>query len=505
MEQSFSYKPNHRLDAKIIPVEPFDLVVFGGTGDLALRKLIPALYYRYSDGQMPAGSKVIGVSRTKLSREAYIERLKKNILLYVEQDDFKESIWQEFAQFLHYIPLNATGDTGWKTLVKLFRPENERVRIFYLSVPPHLFGLICSNIQKHELVTQKTRVVIEKPIGRDLATAKEINNAVGEVFQEQQIYRIDHYLGKETVQNLMALRFANSLFEPLWNRQHVDHVQITVAESLGIGSRGGYYDSSGALRDMVQNHLLQLLCLVAMEPPKSFQADFVRVEKLKVLHSLSPFASDQVKTRVVFGQYGEGAVDGKPVTGYHQEAGIHPESNTETYVALKAQLDTWRWSGVPFYLRTGKRMPKRTSEIVIEFRSVPHLIFPANVDQMAANRLVIRLQPNEGVRLYLMSKVPGPGGFRMQVVPLNLSFAETFKLRYPDGYERLLMDVVRGNQTLFMHRDEVEASWIWAESILNAWQGTQRSPQLYTAGTWGPTGAIALIERDNRTWYEYGV
>ncbi len=504
MQPTASFDSSRRLEAKIIPTLPFDIAVFGGTGDLALRKLIPSLYYRYADTQMPEDSRIIGVSRSHLGKNEYIELLRKSVEAFVQAGDFNEDIWNRFATRIEYVALDGQSDDGWDVLGAHLCADPERIRVFYLSVPPALFGPLCRRLHGHRLITANSRVVIEKPIGHNFETAREINDAIGEVFEESQIYRIDHYLGKETVQNLMALRFANSLFEPMWNRQFIDHVQITVAESIGIGSRGGYYDSAGALRDMVQNHLLQLLCLVSMEPPKFFEADSVRDEKLKVLRALHPFNRDEIGKNVVFGQYSKGAVDGGPVLGYLDEVGIPGNSDTETYIALKASVDNWRWAGVPFYMRTGKRMPMRTSEIVIEFRQVPHLIFPDNAHQIAPNRLVIRLQPDEGIRLYLMTKVPGPGGLRLQVVPLNLSFAEAFKIRYPDGYERLLMDVVRGNQTLFMRRDEVEAAWTWAESILSAWEDSQRQPQRYTAGTWGPTAAIGLIERDGRTWYEYG-
>jgi len=495
---------SNRLKAKIIPVKPFDLTVFGGTGDLSLRKLMPSLYYRYKDKQMPEDSRILGVSRTEMGRAEFIEIIRTNIMKRVAPEDFDESIWSSFSAKLDYLKVEAHEEAGWRDLQEKLS-ETKRIRVFYLSVPPDLFGPICRKLKENQLVSPNSRVVIEKPIGSSLQTATEINDQIGEVFQEHQIYRIDHYLGKETVQNLMALRFANSLFEPLWDRRYIDHIQITVAESIGIGTRGNYYDKAGALRDMVQNHLLQLLCLVAMEPPKIFEANAVRDEKLKVLRSLRPLNSEDIKSKLVFGQYRSGAVEGQPVSGYLEEQGIDDDSNTETYVAIKAEVENWRWAGVPFYLRTGKRMPMRTSEIVIEFRSVPHLIFPQNKDQVTSNRLVIRLQPDEGIRLYLMTKVPGPGGFRMQVAPLNLSFAETFKTRYPDGYERLLMDVVRGNATLFMRRDEVEAAWIWAESIINSWENLSKMPHPYTAGTWGPSSAIALIERDGRTWYEEGV
>jgi glucose-6-phosphate 1-dehydrogenase len=323
---------------------------------------------------------------------------------------------------------------------------------------------------------------------------------VGRVFPEGQIFRIDHYLGKETVQNLMALRFANSLFEPIWNHSLIDHVQITVAETVGVESRAAYYNSSGALRDMVQNHLLQLLCLVAMEPPAAMDADSVRDEKLKVLKSLKPLRADNVLRNAVRGQYTAGAVGGLAVNGFAGEVG--QATSTETFVALKAEVENWRWAGVPFYLRTGKRLPQRVSEIVVQFRAVPHSAFGPDAGQIEPNRLVLRLQPDEGVQLQLMSKDPGPGGMRLKCTPLNLSFADTFKMRWPEAYERLLLDVVRGNATLFMRRDEVEAAWSWAEPILAAWEQLSAPVQNYPAGSWGPTDAAILMARDGRSWLE---
>jgi glucose-6-phosphate 1-dehydrogenase len=348
------------------------------------------------------------------------------------------------------------------------------------------------------------RIVLEKPIGRDLASAQEINRQVGEVFQEDQIYRIDHYLGKETVQNLMALRFGNTLFEPMWRSSHVDHVQITVAETLGMEGRGGYYDGSGALRDMVQNHLLQLLCLVAMEPPSNLTQEAIRDEKIKVLRALRPIRNAEVAVKTVRGQYREGAIQGRSVVGYLEEEGIRPGSLTETFVALKAEVDNWRWAGVPFYLRTGKRMSARVSEIVIQFKAVPHLLFEDQAGVIQDNRLVIRLQPDEGIRMRLMMKEPGA---RMELKPvsLNLNLADTFPSRKPLAYERLLLDVVRGNATLFMHRTEVEEAWRWVESVLHGWEERGDRPRFYGAGTWGPPESIALVVRDNRVWYEHVV
>jgi glucose-6-phosphate 1-dehydrogenase len=490
----------HSMMAHIIPVDAFDLVVFGGTGDLARRKLLPALYYRDLDRQLMPETRIIGIARRRLEPRAYATLIEAAVRQRVEPAQVQEECLARFIGRLDFVALDVTDPGSWTDLAaKLDDPE--RVRVFYLATSPDLFGPVCQNLAANGLVTPATRVVLEKPIGHDLSSAQIINDQVGSVLEENQIFRIDHYLGKETVQNLMALRFANSLFEPLWNGAHIDHVQITVAESIGVEDRGDYYDRSGALRDMVQNHLLQLLCLVAMEPPTRFEADAVRDEKLKILRALKPIAGDEVDRRTVRGQYRAGAVGGDLAAGYLQEVDAG-SSRTETFVLVKAEIEGWRWAGVPFYLRTGKRMPVRASEISIQFRAIPHSIFQQDAGRIVANRLVVRLQPDEGVKLFLMAKDPGPGGMRLREAPLNLSFAETFKVRYADAYERLLMDVVRGNPTLFMRRDEVEAAWTWIEPILAAWDDKGDAPKPYTAGTWGPSAAIALIERDGRTWHE---
>ncbi len=488
--------------AQIIPVDPFDLVVFGGTGDLALRKLLPSLYYRDCDGQLPPEARVIGVSRSALEASDYAGKAEDACRAFVPAADFDAETWSRFAARLSHVQLDAMADDGWERLAAALEDGADKARVFYLATAPALFGQICGRLEEAGLVTPQARVVLEKPIGTDLASARAINDQVGAVFAEDQIFRIDHYLGKETVQNLMALRFANSLFEPLWSHGSIDHVQITVAESIGVEGRGGYYDRAGALRDMVQNHLVQLLCLVAMEPPSAFDADAVRDEKLKVLKALRPIAPADIDTKTVRGQYKAGAIDGAPVLGYLEENGCDTNSPTETLVVLKAEVENWRWAGVPFYLRTGKRMPARRSEIVVQFRPVPHSIFDASTGAITPNRLVIRLQPDEGIGLELMSKEPGPGGMRLRKAPLNLSFGETFQTRTPDAYERLLMDVVRGNPTLFMRRDEVEAAWQWIEPILTGWNQSAEPPKSYAAGTWGPSSAVALIERDGRSWYD---
>jgi len=373
--------------------------------------------------------------------------------------------------------------------------------VFYLAVGPELFGSIARHLGEAGLVTPQSRIVVEKPIGRDLASARALNDEIGKHFDETQIFRIDHYLGKETVQNLMALRFANALYEPLWNNAHIDHVQITVAETVGLEDRVSYYDKAGALRDMVQNHMLQLVCLVAMEAPAALEADAVRDEKLKVLRSLKRINGQEAPKMTVRGQYRAGASSGGAVRGYVEELG-NGGSATETFVALKTEIANWRWSGVPFYLRTGKRLANRVSEIVITFKPIPHSIFGDGAGAIIDNQLVIRLQPDEGVKQLIMIKDPGPGGMRLRCVPLDMSFAQSFDGRNPDAYERLIMDVVRGNQTLFMRRDEVEAAWRWIDPIQEAWEENRMEPQGYTAGTWGPSGSIALIERDGRTWHE---
>ncbi|MBD8553420.1 glucose-6-phosphate dehydrogenase [Rhizobium sp. CFBP 8762] len=488
------------MSSQIIPVEPFDYVVFGGTGDLAERKLLPALYHRQLAGQLTDPTRIIGASRTVMTDAEYrqfaVDALKEHV-----KGDYDDAEVQKFTEKLFYVAVDAKSEQGWDDLKTMLDEAKERVRAFYLAVAPAIFGDIADKIQAHDLITDTTRIVVEKPIGRDLESATMLNNTIGRVFREEQIFRIDHYLGKETVQNLMALRFANALYEPLWNSAHIDHVQLTVAESVGLESRAGYYDKAGALRDMVQNHILQLLCLVAMEVPPSMNAEAVRDEKLKVLRALKPITPANVEKMTVRGQYRAGASSGGAVRGYldELEGGV---SNTETFVAIKAEINNWRWAGVPFYIRTGKRMAERMSEIVITFKPIPHSIFDEGAGRIAQNQLVIRLQPDEGVKQSLMIKDPGPGGMRLRNVSLDMSFAEAFAARNADAYERLLLDVIRNNQTLFMRRDEVEAAWQWVDPILKAWEETGQAVQGYTAGTWGPSQSIALIERDGRTWHE---
>ncbi len=483
------------------PVAPCDFLVFGGTGDLAMRKLLPALYLRDRDGQLSDRTRIFSISRAGLDDAGLRDKVDSELSRYV--GDAPDATRDRFLQRLHHVSLDVVAEPDWSALTGSLGelgPEAP-IRVFYLACAPRLFGPISARAAANGLVDATSRVVLEKPIGHDLTSARAINDEVGAVFTEEQIFRIDHYLGKETVQNLLVLRFANALLEPLWNAGHIDHVQISVAESIGVGGRADYYDGSGALRDMVQNHLLQLLCLVAMEPPAALDREAVRDEKLKVLQSLRPLAGAAALRQTVRGQYGAGLVDGGAVPGYLTE--LDRPSHTETFVALKAEVANWRWSGVPFYLRSGKRLATHASEIVVQFRQVPHSVFPGVDDELITpNRLVLRLQPDEGVRLHLVTKQPGPGGIRLHPAELNLSFAETFKSRIPDAYERLLMDVVQGRPSLFMRRDEVETAWAWIEPILHAWDEHGHAPKTYPAGTAGPAAATALIERDGRTWHE---
>ena len=486
--------------ANFVPVDVFDLVIFGGTGDLAMRKLLPALYHRERDGQITGDSRIIAASRSDLGRDEYLGLVEEALRENLGSGDFEDAGWASLRDRIHYVQSDAYDHDNWGALAELLAGAEDRIRVAYLATAPNLFGTIAQGLKKNGLVTANSRIVLEKPLGHDYESACAINNEVGDCFAENQIYRIDHYLGKETVQNLLALRFANSLFEPLWRRGAIDHVQITVAEDLGVGGRVEYYDDIGALRDMVQNHLLQLVCLVAMEAPSSLHHDAVRDEKIKVLRALRPITEDAVRTTTVRGQYTAGAIDSKTVPGYADELG-ETRSSTETFVALKLEIDNWRWSNVPFYVRTGKRLKGKHSEIVVQFQEVPHSIFPEQKYNVAPNRLTIRLQPDEGVKLSVMAKEPGPGGFDLRPVSLDLSFEETFGVRYPDAYERLLMEVLRGNPALFMRRDEVESAWHWIDTIIESWAAANQKVETYVAGSWGPAASSLLLDRDGREWH----
>ncbi|NUT41292.1 MAG: glucose-6-phosphate dehydrogenase [Thermoactinospora sp.] len=468
-----------------------DLVVFGGTGDLSMRKLLPALFHSDLEGRLAPQTRIIAMSRGGLDDADFRGKVDSEVRQSVPDDS---EAWQRFLGRLHHVSVDVGGDdtSGWGALTRLLAGHEQRDRVFYLASPPMTFGPFCRDLHGAGLITPQSRVVLEKPLGRDLASSQLINAEVGRYFAEEQIFRIDHYLGKETVQNLLVLRFANAFLEPIWNSLWIDHVQITAAESVGTPGRRGYYDHAGALRDMVQNHLLQLLTMTAMEPPARNDREAIRDEKVKVLQALRPIVGDEVSRFTVRGQY----------DGYLDEPSSTPPTElskrVETFTAIRAEVKNWRWSGVPFYLRTGKRMPYRRSEIVIQFKDVPHAIFPGG----SPNRLVIRLQPEEGIELHIMAKEPGAGEVTLKPVPLKLSFGQTFTARVPEAYERLLSDVLAGNPTLFMRRDEVEAAWRWIDPILEAWESSSELPEPYPGGTTGPAGAHELLGRSGRAWHE---
>jgi len=479
--------------SRVIPVDSFDLVIFGGTGDLARRKILPGLFRRFCAGQMEPGARIIGAARADLDSDGYREIVRAAVVEFGRGDKCDIGTMRGFLDTLEYVQLDAKGDQGWDELADMMQPD--KVRAFYFSVGPSLFGDLAKRLHEYGMADAACRIVVEKPFGRDLTSARDLNAVLAQHFDETQIYRIDHYLGKETVQNLMVVRFGNMLFEPLWNSQYVDHIQITVAETVGVGGRGEYYDRSGAMRDMLQNHLMQLLCLIAMEPPATFDPDAVRDEKLKVIRALGHVAQDEI----VRGQYlAEGDLG-----GYLEDVG-DARSTTESFVALKAHISNWRWAGTPFYLRTGKRLRARTSEIAVVFKDAPHSIFGAKAGRHR-NILTIRLQPNEGMELGVTIKEPGPGGMRLLDVPLDMSFAEALGEDgegVPDAYERLIMDVIRGNQTLFMRGDEVEAAWRWTDPIIAAWEERGDQPIPYETGSAGPDDALMLMHRDGRRWRE---
>ena len=478
-----------------------DYIIIGGTGDLALRKIFPALFYRYLDGQITSDFRLVAAARQAVSIEEFTKKLEPFCESAFEEQADAKALFADFIKLITLIPLDVMSGAGGEELASFVSEKQSDARpvIFYMAISPSLFGTSCQLLNKVGLVTPSARLVVEKPLGHDSASAKEINDELLSVFDEDNIYRIDHYLGKETVQNLMALRFANTIFESQWNNTFIDHIQITVAESVGLEGRAAYYDRYGALRDMIQNHLMQLLCLVAMEPPAQFKANQVRDEKLRVLRALRPFDEAHFDDVVVIGQYGDGQIGDRDVQSYQSQLG--DVSKTETFVALKLFIENWRWAGVPFYIRTGKRLKERASEIVITFKKRTHDIFANGKSQSDnhPNRLIIRLQPQEGLKLQLISKQPGPGGMRLFPAELNLSFDETFEQRLPDAYERLLMDVARGNQTLFMRHDEVMAAWKFIDPIIAA--AAKKEPHIYTSGSFGPDAQDTLFDDEN-SWIE---
>jgi glucose-6-phosphate 1-dehydrogenase len=478
------------------------LVLFGATGDLARRMLLPSLYGLDSDGLLPDALRIIGTARTQLDDTAFRERADAALKEHLPDGFYSAGIAERFLSRLHYVALDVSDEGAFARLAQAIGDPCRGVGIF-LSTAPSLFKPAIDGLAAAGIACPTVRMALEKPLGTNLETSREINDAVAAHFPEDRTFRIDHYLGKETVQNLIALRFANLMFEPLWNSTHIDHVQITVAETVGVEGRGDFYEGAGALRDVVQNHMLQLLALVAMEPPSDFDATAVRDEKVKVLRALRPVTATEVEATTVTGQYMRGAIDGQPVPGYAEEIGH--ESGTETFVALRAHIDNWRWKGVPFYLRTGKRMPTRDTEIFIQFKDVPYSIFASRGATTRPNKLIIGLQPTESIELRLMAKTPGLDrqGVRLREIPLDIGFANAFsEYRRRIAYERLLLDLIEGDPTLFVRRDEVEAQWAWIDGIRAAWVETGISPRPYTAGSWGPSAAIALTERDGVSWHE---
>jgi len=484
--------------------QSFNLVFFGGAGDLVTRKLLPAMYQCHKTGRLVESGRILCLDLLDLTQEAFLAMVDDKVRQFVPKADWDDAVWATFLSRLTYLKLDATQQEQYVALKTLLKQSPAEVTVFYLSTAPFLFATICSNLTRQGLNGPNSRVVLEKPLGHDLASSNAITADVDRFFYEKQVYRIDHYLGKESVQNLMALRFGNSLFEPLWRRMWISNVQITIAEDVGIGSRGGFYDKTGALRDMVQNHLLQLLCFVAMEPPASLDSDAIRNEKLKVLECLVPFTREDVLTKTVRGQYRAGVSGGRQVKGYLEEENIPADSKTETFVAIKAEIANWRWAGVPFYLFTGKRLPTRLAEIVVHFHDVPHHIFPLpSSGSRAPSKLVIRLQPDEYIRLYLNAKAPGDS-MELQPVSLDLDFSGKFKGRRAEAYERLLLDTIRGNQALFVRQDELELAWRWVEPILNTWAADPSGPKPYAAGTWGPSASSELLSRDGFGWHDEG-
>jgi glucose-6-phosphate 1-dehydrogenase len=480
----------------------FDLVLFGGTGDLAWRKLMPALFQAFRHGTLPAGGRIIGLARDALSDEQYRALIRAR---FDEVELAKRPTPEEFdrfAQLLHYLRVDLSKPEDYQRLAALLKDRDAGTVVFYLATAPSLFTVACEQLAAAGLNGPATRVVLEKPLGHDLASNRDINRSVRAVLSERQIFRIDHYLGKPAVQNLFALRFGNALFEPLWRRETIANIQITIAEELGVEKRGAFYDSTGALRDMVQNHALQLLCALGMEPPINAHADAIRDEKLKVLRSLKPWTAASLEQHVVRGQYAAGNVNGAAAPAYRDEPGVAPDSTTETFVALRTEIANWRWAGVPFYIRTGKRLAARDAHIVVNFRPAPHAIFSAPAG--GANRLVINLQPRDGLQLHLLAQ--GQDNRRnsqaLAPVQLDLDFDKRFGSERVGAYERLLLDVIDGRLNLFVRSDEQEEAWRWVEPIMEHWRADTRGPRLYAAGTWGPSASSAMIARDGHCWSE---
>ncbi len=484
--------------------EPFDLILLGANGDLALRKLMPALYHLFCDGRLHPKGQIFTISRRVSNKNEYLALCKTAILKHERLDAIDDESWRQFSACITCVSMDFEKPQGYEKLTKKLK-DPARQRVFYCAVHSRLYPNIALQLANHKLITEFSRIVLEKPIGSDYKSGAIINQKMAEYFSESQIFRIDHYLGKETVQNLLALRFANSLFEHQWNQRYIDHIQITISETVGVEKRAGFYESTGALRDMLQNHLLQLLCMTAMEPPANLDAQAVRDEKVKVLNSLKPIEGLGIDENVVRGQYEAGFVQtengNEEAVRYRDESGVDEHSVTDTFVAVKVEIDNWRWAGVPFYLRTGKRLAQRACEIVVQFKQVPHSIFEMQHKKPMANKLVFRLQPDEEVRLQLCEKRIG---HQQQVRPMTLSLnnSKQDNTRIPDAYERLLTDVINNNPTLFLRVDELMAAWKWADPILQYWQQNDQKPETYAAGSWGPAAATLLLAKDGRLWEE---
>lgn len=491
-------------------LEPCSIVIFGASGDLTHRKLIPALYHLFKEDQIPAGARIIGFARRDKTSESWRAELKEALAQFSRTRPVEEDLWNRFAERVFYCRGDLDNRSDYEKLKSVIaEAESEGARknlLFYLAISPSQFASTVEHLEGVGLLHKLSpggwqRIVVEKPFGHDLASARQLNHELTQFAGEKQVFRIDHYLGKETVQNILMFRFSNSIFERLWTRDSIDHVQITVAEQNGVGTRGGYYEEAGALRDMVQNHLLQVLALVAMEPPVSLAAEAIRDEKVKLLQSLRPMSPEDVALHVVRGQYFAGVVDGVVQPGYRQEAKVRPDSNVETFVAMRLLIDNWRWSGVPFYLRTGKCLPESASEVRIQFRPTPNVLFAAQCGmKLGQNTLTLRLQPNEGITMRINGKVPG-NSVEVRPVRMDFSYDTEFGAYTPEAYERLLLEAIAGDATLFIRRDEVETAWEFVDSIRSAWAGKSlTNPEFYSAGTWGPEAAEALIKRDRRSW-----
>ena len=474
-----------------------NIVIFGGTGDLATRKLLPALFRHHKSSRLPKEVKIIGIGSRSLSNDEYIKLIREKLNEHLKQSEFNSNQIDLFLECLNYSKVDFNNSKDFETLNNYELSKNKS--LFYLAVSPSFYTKITENLNALESINNDSVIVVEKPIGEDLNSSIKINQSLASYFEEQQIFRIDHYLGKEAVQNLLALRFGNILFEKVWSNIAIDHVQITVAETLGLENRGSYYDEVGAIKDMLQNHMLQILCLVSMEPPTSINSESIRDEKLKVLRSLKPISQDEIENNCVIGQYKDGAIGGKTKTSYLDEEGVKEKSKTETFISLKLQIDNWRWSGVPFFLRTGKRMSEKRSEIVVQFKEVPHNIFDSDQKQKN-NQLIIQLQPEESIKLKIMIKEPTASGFKLQELPLDLFFDEYYEDDHLDAYERLLLDAIERKSSLFMRRDEVEESWMFIDKLIEAIQVSDLDLEKYNAGSWGPSSSDLLIAKHGSKW-----